>query len=208
MSTKSSKAFFFAIFISLLFNTGQCHELLIDFLEFQNLQVNLGQDCEKDLNILRQGIENNEVWALKVRDASGSSTPGFNWGNNFWLGGERNCHLLNDPPKINLIKSEHRHMQENFTDIGSKIKVEYRIFYASHTSLYQFDADLFNKSILHVGLCFPASCSDDDSDSMAKILFENKFQHDIFLTNVKYVGTKILAMRKNLLGDPFVILLM
>jgi hypothetical protein len=34
---------------------------------------------------------------------------------------------------------------KNLTDIGSPIKVIYRMFYANHHSELQFDADIFNK---------------------------------------------------------------
>lgn len=72
-----------------------------------------------------------------VQDASGKSSVGFSWGNNFWLGAERACYLLNEPPTISLVKSSNRKMLPNMTDIASKIPVEYRMFYASHTSTVQ-----------------------------------------------------------------------
>jgi Nose resistant-to-fluoxetine protein, N-terminal domain len=206
---KSSKALLLTVFMYLLFKV-QCHELLIDFLKIEDksLQVRLTKTCENDLKTLRKGIESDEVWALKVRDASGRSSSGFMWGNNFWLGAERACFLLNKPPQINLIKSANRKMFDNMTQVAAEIPVEYRVFYATHTSTVQFDADLFNKSILHVGLCFPKSCNQKEADVMARIVFENKFRNDLLFGDLKYVSTKTLNVRKNFFHEPFVVLLL
>lgn len=45
----------------------QCHELLSDFLEFQdqNTQIELSKICADHLSVIKQGIENKKVWALK-----------------------------------------------------------------------------------------------------------------------------------------------
>lgn len=204
---ESSTALLLTLFIIFVINV-QCHELLFDFLKFedQNLQIRLTKPCENDLRTLRDGIENNEVWALKVRDASGRSPNGFMWGNNFWLGAERACFLLNKPPKIYLIKSANRKMFENSTEIAALIPVEYRMFYATQTSTVQFNADLFNKTILHVGLCFPKSCNEKEVNVMARTVFENKFRNNSLLGEVKYFATKTLDIRKNFLREPFVVL--
>lgn len=131
------------------------------------------------------------------------------WGNNFWLGGERACHLLNRPPKISLIKSANRKMYENMTEVASSVPVEYRMFYASHTSTAQFDADLFNKSVLHVGLCFPKSCNHSEAQMMAVNIFEKKSHNEfMYLGDVNYLGTKTLNIRKNFLNEPFVVMLL
>lgn len=145
---------------------------------------------------------------ISVQDASGKDTSGFMWGNNFWLGGERACHLLNDPPTISLIKSATRNMQENVTEIASEFPVEYRMFYIRHTSSLQFDPDLFNKSVLHVGLCFPKACDHLQANYMATKIFEDRFQDDLRLGAVKYLGTKILVIRENIISEPFVVLLL
>lgn len=130
------------------------------------------------------------------------------WGNSFWLGGERACHLLNDPPTISLIKSAARNMYENVTKIASEIPVEYRMFYIRHTSPLQFDPDLFNKSILHLGLCFPKSCDDSQANYMATKVVKNRFQSDVRLGHVRYLGTKTLVIRDNFISEPFVVLLL
>lgn len=206
---KSSKALLLIVLTCSTFGV-QCHEVLKVFLEFdyKSSQIYPRKTCENDLRTLREGIQNDEVWALKVRDASGKSTSGFMWGNNFWLGAERACFLLNDPPKITLVKSSKRKMFENMTQIASKIPVEYRMFYATQTSPVQFDADLFNKSILHIGLCFPKSCQEKEVDAMAREVIENKLSNNLLFGELRYLATKTLEVRKNFLSEPFVALML
>lgn len=45
----------------------QCHELLNDFLEFndESSRSYLTKTCVDDLTSIRSGIEKNNVWALK-----------------------------------------------------------------------------------------------------------------------------------------------
>lgn len=206
---KRSKVLLLAVFVHLSYIV-QCHELLFDFLNFQdqNSLIQLSKTCADHLKIVKSGIKEQKVWALKVQDASGKATSGFMWGNNFWLGVERACHLLNVPPKISLIKSANRKMHQNMTEIASKVPVEYRMFYASHISTMQFDADLFNKSVLHVGLCFPKACQDSDADAMAVKIFRQKFQDDIQFGSLEYLGSKTLVVRKNFLSEPLVMSLL
>lgn len=98
-------------------------------------------------------------------------------------------------------------MLENMTEIATQIPVEYRMFYARHGSKIQFDADLFNKSVLHVGLCFPKACGESEVQVMAKKIFEDKWQNHL-LGQLEYLGTKTLNIRNDLTDDTFVVLLM
>lgn len=126
----------------------------------------------------------------------------------FWLGSETACNLLNNPPEISLTKSATRKMYENITEIASEVPVEYRMFYSYHVSTVQFDPDLFNKSILHVGLCFPKACNDMDANSMAKTIFELNFVNNFIVGKLTYIGTKTLNIRKNFLNEPFIVILL
>ena len=140
-------------------------------------------------------------------DASGRKSVGFSWGNNFWLGSMRACNQLNNPPKIHLVKSDKRRGPNNLTQIGSKIPLDYRLFYLKHESLTQFDAELFNKSILHVGICLPKSCHDFDSLKMADSVFKSdEFNNSIVYGKVSLISTKLLKLRKNYLNETFVML--
>lgn len=191
----------------------QCHDLLIDFLNIQRdhplIEFHLTESCASSLSLIKNGIEQNEVWAMKVQDASGKSQPGFVWGNNFWLGLEKQCNLLNKPRKVPMILSTTRRMQQHVTSIATKIPVEYRMFYASHTSTVQFDTDLFDFVGFHIGLCFPKSCQEDEIERMAQVVFQSyKFQNTELYGNVTFTSTKTLDLRPNFFQEPAVKFLM
>lgn len=144
-----------------------------------------------------------------MRDVSGKKTMGFASGNNFWLGSEISCHHLNNPPKIHLKHSDRRRMWDNATDIRSEIPLMYRMFYIAHTSKIQFDIDLFNLSVIHIGLCMPEICIDQDARELGeKILMTITCnESSIFGDKLSFENTKILELRNEFHREIFVILL-
>lgn len=143
-----------------------------------------------------------------MKDASGSAKSGFVWGNNFWLGSMRACDLLNNPPKIYLGPSKNRNGWANITEIGSKITLDYRMFYVKHASNIQFDPATYDKSILHIGLCLPKSCHNHDSFQMAqKIFHSSNFDASLQLGNTLLLSTKTLHIRDNYWSENFVVIL-
>lgn len=187
----------------LLISSVQCHDLLLEFLNIREnhskIDFNLTKNCASSLSAIKNGINRNEIWAIKVQDASGASRPGFVWGNNFWLGCRRACNMLNEPLKVPLTFSTTRRMKHHITDIATKVPVEYRMFYATHTSPIQFDSDLdFDFVGLHVGLCFPKACLEPEIQKMAEVIFQSEiFKNSEIYGNVTFVESKTLKLREN-----------
>lgn len=184
------------------------HEVLLDFLEFQDNHPNvvLDEKCAGDLREIKSGIERREIWALKILDASGKPAAGFTNGNNFWLGREHECNLINNPTDIPMTFSPTRRMHPDFVLSKSIVPVEYRMLYANHSSNIQFDTEMFRFFGLHIGLCFAKSCSDGDFKTMAEIIFQEKFWRDNpYIGNVTFVNTKTLKLRENFGSEPLVV---
>lgn len=200
-----------AAIILIAFGRVQCRELLLDFVNFQEThpENNLTEKCANDLRTLKTGIVNRETWALKVFDTSGRPSVGFTNGNNFWLGRELACNMINAPRKIPMTTTENRRMLPDFIDAASTIAVKYRMFYANHTSNIQFDTEMFSFFGLHIGLCFPENCQESDAVEMAKTIFSSdEWQHNPYLRNVSFYKTKTLDLRKDFYREPLVVLLM
>ena len=191
----------FFVFIFLVSST-KCSEPLIDFLGIQethpHVYSGLSKECQKSLSDIKEGIKKNEIWALKVLDASGKSRSGFFEGNNFLLGSESGCEMLNNPKKFLLTPSKTRLTKHENLYIATKVPVEYRMFYASHTSEVQFDSDTLDFDGLHVGLCFPKSCQQKEAEQMAEAVFQSgEFANTVIYGNVKFMKTKTLKLREN-----------
>lgn len=199
-----------ALFL-IAFGSVQCRELLLDFVNFQKThpEKNLTEKCAEDLRTLKTGIAKHETWALKVFDTSGRPGVGFTSGNNFWLGRELACNMINAPREIPMTVTENRRMLPDFIDSASKIPVKYRMFYANHTSNVQFDTEIFIFYGLHIGLCFPENCQESEVVEMSKDIFMSKdWQNSPYLRNVSFFKTKNLDLRRDFYRDPLVVLLM
>lgn len=203
---------FILLFSVIFISDSDGNEILVDFVNFEKTysDVKISEDCSKDLKWLRNGIENNQIWALLVQDVSGKMSSGFLWGNNFWLGLRDSCGLLNKPPKIHVRETpQNQRMMKNVTDIASEIEVEYRIFYVNHSSIIQFDTGIYDFYGLHIGLCFPKNCNQNDVDLMSKKVFrDSQIGKSSLIGKLEYVRSKLLKLRDNFIGDPKVILLM
>ncbi|KAG5676993.1 hypothetical protein PVAND_006784 [Polypedilum vanderplanki] len=194
--------FVIVTFIAIYVRGG--NEPLIDILNNFD-RTNVSELCSDHLEILQNAIENDEIWAYKVRDVSGKKSFGFAWGNNFWLGGERACLQLNNPPAIYLKPSETRHMMKNAASIKSGIPLAYRMFYIAHSSRIQFDINLFNQSMIHIGLCFPKVCTDLDADEFGnKIIVPVTVNDRDIYGRISYEKSRTLNVRENFLNDTFV----
>lgn len=199
--------FFFGVLVLVNVNilSVHCEGLLLDFVSYDESKVsNISELCERECQQLKQALHNNEIWALKVNDASGRKSIEYFWGNNYFLGSEFACKLLNDPPQIYLVPSENRIMDKETLTIKPEFPVEYRVIYYTHNSPLQFNAEMFNRSILHVGLCLPQSCSNFDLKILSNSMIEKSFSNRKMFGDVKFVSSKRLVLRSNPLDNYFV----
>jgi hypothetical protein len=142
---------------------------------------------------------------ILVRDVSGRKSFGFALGNNFWLGSERACLQLNDPPLIYLKHSDTRRMLDNATAIKAEIPLNYRMFYIAHNSRIQFDINVFNQSVIHIGLCFPVACIDADADEFGrKIIVPVTVNDRSVFGEISYEKSRILNLREHFGNEAFV----
>lgn len=187
-----------------------CDSFLFDFLTFNHsessaVSVNCARDCLK----LSDALQQRNIWALKVEDASGRKPMGFFYGNNYFLGSKFICETLNNPPEIFLVTSKDNAMDLDFIKVKSQIQVEYRMIYLEHRSKLQFAMNVFNQrfNTIHLGLCLPRSCSKSDLEILSNQLIAKTFsnQQDIY-GDVKYKNSKRLVLRNDFMSHKSVVL--
>ncbi|XP_050094113.1 nose resistant to fluoxetine protein 6-like [Anopheles aquasalis] len=128
--------------------------------------------CYRELQRVYHGIQQKEIWAMKVLDASGSQEPGFMWGHNHWIGSEKGCEATRAPLSITLTDRYRRTMKPNLVSSLAPFELDYRIVFAKHQSAWQVEIKFQSENILHVGLCIPRSCSNDELHNLTARYFD------------------------------------
>ncbi|XP_012232421.1 nose resistant to fluoxetine protein 6 isoform X2 [Linepithema humile] len=150
---------------------------------------NIGVQCDKDITTYVDALKKEELWALKVDDASGRFTNGFFWGNSYFTGSATECDYIgqkyiqkhskiaaelsiqevrefNAEPrkKVNVGFSGKDTLTEaNFSDIPPYHLGFYMMRISINASRYT------STRLIHLGVCLPFSCSASDVAIIGKL---------------------------------------
>ncbi|XP_053664440.1 nose resistant to fluoxetine protein 6 [Anopheles marshallii] len=156
----------------------------------------LSERCYRELQRVYHGIQQKEIWAMKVLDASGSQESGFMWGHNHWIGSEKGCESTRTPLSITLSDRYRRNMKRNLVTALAPFELDYRIVFAKHQSAWQVDVKFQSENILHIGVCIPRSCTNDELHNLTARYFDENLvlAQDIyeFKPNVLHVKSTTL----------------
>lgn len=130
--------------------------------------------------------------------------PGFVLGQNFWLGSIKGCAAVQKPPPLTISNRFQRSMHSDLLTATAPFKIDYRMVYAEHRSPLQiqvefvlekvvnmffffkyfwkgkreqqsFDISFYFQKILHMGLCIPVSCTNDQISNLTQEYFDEEF---------------------------------
>ncbi|XP_060526879.1 nose resistant to fluoxetine protein 6-like isoform X2 [Cylas formicarius] len=151
--------------------------------------------CFKDLKQFAAAVEDREVWALKILDASGRPPSGFLYGNNFWLGSHSQCvDIANTKPlevrndKIPRPRTPHDYPPFPLA-FGSVSMV--------HNSTLQLHTRMPMEWTVHLGLCVPASCSEEDIFDTSQAYFEGRYLEFQRVYEVNMNVTKVRRLKED-----------
>ncbi|XP_074030482.1 nose resistant to fluoxetine protein 6 [Leptinotarsa decemlineata] len=147
-----------------------------------NFSVKLTQGCQKNVGAYIEGLRKAEVWALKMDDASGRYSTGWFWGNTYWTGSQNLCEHI-APKKHVIINSQNHSRVTRAADASVKPGIIVLVGSSAtgpmtHSSGPPFPISFFmlrllvnssftsEEKVLHVGLCLPHACTDDDVQKM------------------------------------------
>jgi hypothetical protein len=129
-------------------------------------------------------------------------------GNNHWLGSPAECLYVNEMFKLSLSDRFERIMKPDLLTSLSPFQVEFRVVHAKHNSPWQIEMKVLSENVLHVGLCLPKSCSNNEIFDLAQTYFDNQTNEtNIFEMDVKLLQVKDLNLRENFFKKKSVILL-
>lgn len=206
MYRRHTSAFVILLLTVLSITQVFCDSLLSDFLSLdESVASSISKKCANESQDLNEAIKQQKLWALKVEDASGRKPIEYYWGNNYFLGSEVACEILNGRNEIYLAPRNDRFLNVSALNVKSEFPLEYRVIFLSAKSSLQFNVDFMNKSIIHIGLCLPKSCSDSDLETLSNHIIAKSFSNkDEIFGDVKFMNSKRLRLRENYWNDPFV----
>ncbi|XP_035904568.1 nose resistant to fluoxetine protein 6-like [Anopheles stephensi] len=169
----------------------------------------LSERCYRELQRVYHGIQQKEIWAMKVLDASGSQEPGFMWGHNHWIGSEKGCESTRTPLSITLSDRYRRNMKRNLVTALAPFELDYRIVFAKHQSAWQVDVKFQSENILHIGVCIPRSCTNDELHNLTARYFDENLvlAQDIYEFKPNVLHVKNTALDRAFWSKPSVFII-
>lgn len=81
--------------------------------------------------------------------------------------------------------------------------------YIKHASEYQIEQKIYDKSVLHIGLCFPVVCSPNETAKLVeRVLKTHQDEYEIIGKNFTVISTKVTEASERALTNVFLILTM
>ncbi|XP_035739853.1 nose resistant to fluoxetine protein 6-like [Vespa mandarinia] len=155
--------------------------------------------CAKELINLRDAIDRRTLWSLKVIDSSGEPMSGFFYGNNYWLGKQSQCEDTNNRIPLTIKENElinnsrYRHVEDEFPPY----KIKYFVAYFRHNSTLQYHIRVHNEDLVTLGMCLPATCSNDQLYILLEKVVRNRI---LIISDLYSIDLKLLEV-KNLIND-------
>ncbi|XP_063697561.1 nose resistant to fluoxetine protein 6-like [Culicoides brevitarsis] len=133
--------------------------------------------------------------------------PGFVWGNNYWTSSKELCQVLREPLIISLSPRYERNHHQNLSTARPPFLVNYQVVHIKHDSKYQIEQKIYDKSIVHIGLCFPTVCDPKETSMLVdQVLQRNKEEYFLIGANYTILDAKHTTASERALGNVFLML--
>ncbi|XP_011054574.1 PREDICTED: nose resistant to fluoxetine protein 6-like isoform X1 [Acromyrmex echinatior] len=158
---------------------------MLDVFSARNLVRNwiegkypVGVQCGKDITTYIDALKNEELWALKVDDASGRFTNGFFWGNTYFTGSATECDYIGTDWNPSYHTYSKNHIKDPKVTINTglsgastwstdSVEVPFQLgFYMLKLSV---NVSCTPTKLIHLGVCLPFSCTASDVAVIGKL---------------------------------------
>ncbi|XP_076280625.1 nose resistant to fluoxetine protein 6-like isoform X2 [Lasioglossum baleicum] len=193
-------------------NREAMRETMPLYTVLSNLELLNNTQCREELQSLRDAVDHNILWGMRLLDVSGHPGSGFTIGNNFWPGSRMGCVYIhykrNIPVSLKLMRnaSQYRDPKTEFPPYP----VQYYVARFVHNSTQQYHMGVSGQDNMLMGLCLPSSCTVDELAVIIEKIFRDRtlligqlYSADFKLVEVSDViddyqwllsGQKILAL--------------
>lgn len=204
-------------------NREVMRETLPVYTVLSNLELLNNTQCQSELQMLRDAVDHQVLWGMRLLDISGHPGSGFTIGNNFWPGSRLGCAYIHQKKHI-PISSRFMRNASLYRDPKTEFPpypVQYYVARFQHNSTQQYHVGIMGEDRVVLGMCLPSSCKVDDLAVILQEIFRDRtlligqlYSADFKLVKVSDVtddhqwllsGQKILAILWLLLSLGMVI---
>ncbi|XP_076653878.1 nose resistant to fluoxetine protein 6 [Halictus rubicundus] len=132
--------------------------------------------CRTELQLLRDAVDNNVLWGMRLLDAGGRPGSGFTSGNNLWPGSRLGCKYMNDKrgTPVSLKHSRNASLYRDPKYEFPPYPVQYYVARFVHNSTQQYHLGIKGEDHMLLGMCLPSSCSVDDVYVIIEKIFHDR----------------------------------
>lgn len=135
--------------------------------------------------------------SFPVLDSSAHKNPGFILGNGFWLGSAQGCLTTHQPLKLSLSNTIKRSMKEGLISDVAPFEMEYKVVHLNSNSPWQIDFKIKADPVLHLGLCLPKSCSNEEVFNITRRSIGNGLIEDFKLLEFRPEVFRVKDLKLN-----------
>ncbi|XP_076301563.1 nose resistant to fluoxetine protein 6-like isoform X1 [Lasioglossum baleicum] len=193
-------------------NREAMRETMPLYTVLSNLELLNNTQCREELQSLREAVDHNVLWGMRLLDVSGHPGSGFTHGNNFWPGSRMGCVYIHYKRNI-PVSLKHMRNVSQYRDPNTEFPpypVQYYIARFVHNSTQQYHLGMKGQDNMVMGMCLPSSCTVDELSVIIEKIFRDRtlligqlYSADFKLVEVSDLtddhqwllsGQKILAM--------------
>nr|XP_034190369.1 nose resistant to fluoxetine protein 6-like [Osmia lignaria] len=132
--------------------------------------------CRREMQIFRDAVDNGVLWSLRMLDASGQPTSGYISGNNYWVGNRQGCEFLSQKRQFPLSEKKIRNnsIYRNPAEEFPPFELNFFGAHLRQNGTVQYHMIVPIHEIIVLGLCLPASCSENEVGTMLKKVFDDR----------------------------------
>ncbi|XP_033321739.2 nose resistant to fluoxetine protein 6 [Megalopta genalis] len=164
-----------------------------------NLNLLNSTQCRAEMQQLRDAIDANVFWAMRLLDVSGSPGAGFTIGNNFWPGSRLGCDYINDKRMLPL-STRYKKNASIYRDPETEFppfKVQYYVARFLHNSTWQYHIGIHGEERMVLGLCLPSTCTANE----LRLIIEKIFRDRTLLIGQLYRADFMLVKVSDVTND-------
>lgn len=116
--------------------------------------------------------------------------------------------MLSESLVINLSPRYERNHLPALPASQPPFPVSYHVVHFKHASQYQIEQKIYEKNVLHIGLCFPVACNTNETATLVTQVLRENEEYEILGQNLTLITSKVTEASETATLNIFFILTM